>query len=58
VEPTGAVRCRVTETVESDPRGFYRTAQPLLRLLVRRNIRRDYRRLKVLIEERGAAGRR
>jgi uncharacterized membrane protein len=53
VEPLGpldAGRCRVTETVDSDPRGFYRIAQPLLRELVRRNIRRDYRRLKTLLE--------
>jgi hypothetical protein len=52
VEPLGAGRCRVTETVESDPRGFYRLAEPLLRGLVRRNIRRDYRRLKALLERR------
>jgi hypothetical protein len=43
VQPSGTGRCRVTETVDSDPRGFYRTVQPLLRLLVHRNIRRDYR---------------
>jgi uncharacterized membrane protein len=58
VQPSGPARCRVTETVQSDPRGFYRTAEPLLRLMVRRNIRRDYRRLKVLLEQRGAADRR
>jgi uncharacterized membrane protein len=50
VEPLDAGRCRVTETVDSDPRGFYRIAQPLLRELVRRNIQRDYRRLKALLE--------
>jgi uncharacterized membrane protein len=50
VEPAGEARCRVTETVHSDPSGFYRVAEPLLRLLVRRNIRRDYRGLKTLLE--------
>jgi uncharacterized membrane protein len=50
VEPVGEERCRVTETVHSDPRGFYHVAEPLLRLLVRRNIRRDYRGLKTLLE--------
>jgi hypothetical protein len=49
VEGLGDGRCRVTETVESDPRGFYRMAGPLLRLMVRRNIDRDYRRLAALL---------
>src|SRR5688500_16694675 len=42
VEPLDGPRCRVVETVESDPAGFYRIAQPVLRLMVTRNIRRDY----------------
>ena len=50
VEPLGPDRCRVTETVDSDPSGFYRMAQPLLRLMVRRNITRDYRGLKARLE--------
>jgi uncharacterized membrane protein len=50
VEPTGAARCRVTETVVSDPSGFYRLAQPVLAWMVRRNIRRDYHGLKRLLE--------
>lgn len=50
VEPTGPGSCRVTETVESDPSGFYRIGAPLLRLMVRRNIARDYRTLKRLLE--------
>lgn len=50
VEPTGDASCRVTETVESDPSGFYRVATPLLRLMVRRNINRDYGSLKRLLE--------
>jgi uncharacterized membrane protein len=56
VESTGAGRCRVTETVHSDPKGFYRLSGSVLRLLVGRNIRRDYQRLKRLLEERGPAG--
>ena len=52
VEATGATSCRVTETVESDPSGFYRVATPLLRLMVRRNIVRDYGTLKRLLERR------
>ena len=51
VEPLGEAHCRVVETVESDPSGFYRVAQPLLRLMVARNIRRDYGRLKELLEQ-------
>ena len=50
VDPLGPDRCRVTEVVDSDPRGFYRIAEPLLRVMVRRNIQRDYRRLKGLLE--------
>jgi hypothetical protein len=50
VEALDAGRCRVTETVDSDPSGFYRFAEPLLRRLVQRNIQRDYRRLKALLE--------
>jgi uncharacterized membrane protein len=45
VEPLGARRCRVTETVESDPSGFYRIAGPLLHAMVTRRIKRDYDRL-------------
>ncbi len=40
----------VVEIVESDPSGFYRVMQPLLRMMVARNIRRDYRTLKALLE--------
>jgi uncharacterized membrane protein len=52
VEPVDGDRSRVVETVESDPSGFYRAASPLLRAVVGRNIRRDYRRLKELLERR------
>jgi uncharacterized membrane protein len=50
VEPRREASCRVTETVESDPSGFYRIGAPLLRLMVRRNIVRDYRTLKRLLD--------
>jgi uncharacterized membrane protein len=50
VEPLGERRSLVTETLDSDPRGHYRMAEPLLRQLVMRRIRRDYRRLKALLE--------
>jgi len=50
VEPVGEERCRVTETVVSDPSGFYRVAQPVLAWMVRRNIQRDYNGLGHLLE--------
>jgi hypothetical protein len=50
VEPIDEKRSRVIEIVDSDPGGFYRIAQPLLRAMVARNIARDYRSLKVLLE--------
>jgi uncharacterized membrane protein len=50
VEPIDDQRSRVIETVESDPGGFYRIAQPVLRAMVARNIARDYRSLKTLLE--------
>jgi len=36
----------VTEEVEGDPSDFYAIATPLLKAMVARNIRRDYRNLK------------
>jgi uncharacterized membrane protein len=55
VEPLDDERCRVTELVESDPSGFYRIMQPLLRMMVARNIRRDYKALKALLESQAQA---
>src|SRR3954451_3220669 len=52
VEPTGAARCRVEETVTSEPSRFYRLAEPLLRAMVTRNIKRDYGTLKAMLERR------
>jgi uncharacterized membrane protein len=50
VESTSYARCRVRETAEGDPSGFYRLAEPLMRVLVRRNIAHAYARLKELLE--------
>jgi len=50
VVPTGPGRCRAVETVLSSPEGFYRIATPLLRLMVRRNIARDYRRFRDMMQ--------
>ncbi len=52
VTPVGPKRCRVKETVQGDPEGFYRMASPLLRLGVIRNVRRDYAELKAMMEAR------
>ena len=53
VTPRGPSRCRVTETLESDPSGFYRIAGTLLGAMVRRRIQRDYRTLKATLEQAG-----
>jgi uncharacterized protein YndB with AHSA1/START domain len=50
VSATDARRCHVTETVDGDPSGFYSIAAPVLRRMVQRTIRRDYRNLKRLLE--------
>ena len=50
VAPLGAGRCRFTEAVEGDARGYYRVADPVLQLLVRASIKRDLPRLKALLE--------
>lgn len=50
VEPLGPTRSRFTEHVVGDSKGFYRIAEPLLRLLVKTSIRRDFPRLKAILE--------
>jgi len=50
VEPLPAGGARFTEHVAGDANGFYRVATPVLRSMVRRNIRRDFRGLKGLLE--------
>ncbi len=54
VEPLGAGRARFTEHVVGDPQGFFKLAEPALRRLVKASIRRDFPRLKGLLE--GASG--
>jgi uncharacterized membrane protein len=51
VDPLGDSRSRFTEAVEGDPKGVFHLAEPLLRRLVRRSIRRDFPRLKALLED-------
>lgn len=56
VEPIDGSRSRFTEHVQGDPGGVFRIAEPLLRLLVKRSIKRDFPRLKALLErQEGAA---
>jgi uncharacterized membrane protein len=50
VERAAPAACRVTEIVDGDARGFYAIASPLLKLMVQRTIRRDYRGLKRMLE--------
>lgn len=51
VEPLGDSRSRFTEHVQGEPGGFFRIAEPILSRLVRRSIRRDFPRLKALLEQ-------
>jgi hypothetical protein len=50
VEPTAADRCRIDALVEGDARGFFRVAGPVMRIMVHRSVRGDYRRLKRQLE--------
>jgi hypothetical protein len=50
VDPRGEGGCHVREDVEGDTSGFYSIAEPLLKPMVVRNIRRDYRNVKRLME--------
>lgn len=50
VEPLGDDRCQVTAVVRGDPSGVFRVFTPLLRWMVQRSVRGDYRRLKILLE--------
>jgi uncharacterized membrane protein len=50
VEAIGPRRSRFTEHVRGEPGGFFRIAEPLLRPLVRATIKRDFPRLKGLLE--------
>jgi hypothetical protein len=50
VEPRAEGGSHVIELVEGDASGFYTIAAPLLRAMVARNVRRDYRNLKRVLE--------
>ena len=50
VEPVEAGSSRVTAVVAGDASGFFRVAAPLLRTLVARSVRGDYRRLVERLE--------
>lgn len=50
VEPHGGT-CRVTAIVEGDASGFFKLAEPLLKPMVARSVREDYKNLKGILEE-------
>jgi hypothetical protein len=50
VEALGPAESRFTEEVTGEAKGFYRVGEPLLRLLVKASIKRDFPRLKALLE--------
>lgn len=50
VEPTGEGSCIVRAHVRGDPSGVFRLAAPLMKQMVQRSVRGDYRRLKALLE--------
>jgi len=50
VEPRADGGSHVIELVEGDASGFYAIAAPVLRVMVARNVRRDYRNLKRVLE--------
>jgi len=58
VHPLGESRCRITVDLVGRPRGFRRIVKPLLVRWARRSVEADYRRLKRLLEESEATGRR
>ncbi|HEX2028232.1 MAG TPA: SRPBCC family protein [Nitriliruptorales bacterium] len=49
VEPLGDRRTRVRAVVRGDPSGVFRIATPVLRRMVQRSVRGDYRRLQQLM---------
>lgn len=50
VEPTGEGSCLARARVTGDPSGAFRLAGPLMRRMVERSVRGDYRRLKEHLE--------
>jgi hypothetical protein len=51
VEALDDSRSRFTEHVQGEPGRFFRIAEPILRRLVKRSIRRDFPHLKALLEK-------
>ena len=56
VERRGEAACHAREDTEGDASGFYSIAEPLMRPMVVRNIRRIYRNLKTMMESPARAG--
>jgi uncharacterized membrane protein len=55
-EPLDAVSTRMTLRNRGDPRGFARIVAPMMKLAMRRENRRDLRRLKQLLERKDGRG--
>jgi uncharacterized membrane protein len=50
VTPIAVRRCTVEVVLDGDPGGYFRWAGPLLRPMVSRSVKADYRRLKAILE--------
>lgn len=50
VEPLSESRCRVSALVRGDPTGVFKVIDPLMSRMVRSSVRKDYARLKGLLE--------
>jgi hypothetical protein len=50
VEPTGEATCVARAHVTGEPSGVFKLATPIMRTLVQRSVRGDYRRLKQHLE--------
>lgn len=50
VEPLDGDRCRVSAVVRGDASGVFRLGEPLMKRMVQRSVRGDYRRLKEHLE--------
>lgn len=50
VTPDGPARCQVEAVIEGAPTGVFRAASPMLRRKAQRAVRRDYKRLKRILE--------
>lgn len=50
VEPISGASCTVSARVQGDPPAFFKIFGPLLDRMVKRNVTKDYERLKALLE--------